>query len=77
MITIDSLSKKYGATTVVDDISFVAPSRPGDRLPGSERGRQVHLDADDGRPHRTHLGNVPPSPAAGSRTFPTRGARSA
>ncbi len=26
MITIDSLSKKYGHTTVVDDISFVAPA---------------------------------------------------
>ncbi len=26
MITIDSLSKKYGASTVVDDISFVAPA---------------------------------------------------
>ena len=26
MITIDSLSKKYGDTTVVDDISFVAPA---------------------------------------------------
>jgi len=25
-------------------------------LPGSERGRQVHLDAHDGRPHLTHLG---------------------
>ncbi len=26
MITIDSLSKKYGASTVVDDVSFVAPA---------------------------------------------------
>ena len=26
MITIDSLTKKYGADTVVDDISFVAPA---------------------------------------------------
>ena len=26
MITIDSLTKKYGASTVVDDISFVAPA---------------------------------------------------
>ena len=29
---------------------------PGDRLPRSERCRQVHLDADDGRPHHAHLG---------------------
>ena len=29
MITIDSLTKKYGATTVVDDISFTARRTAG------------------------------------------------
>ena len=56
MITIDYLTKKYGATPS----STTSPSRPGGpghRLPGSERGRQVHLDADDGRPHHPHVGN--------------------
>ena len=35
MITIESLTKKYGATTAVDDISFIAARGPRDRLPRS------------------------------------------
>ena len=77
MITVDSLTKKYRKTTVVDDISFVAPAGRVTGFLGPERGRQVHLDADDGRPHPAHLGHAPPSTAAGSPTCPTRAWRSA
>ncbi len=77
MITIDSLTKKYGASTVVARHQLHRPSRPGDRLPRPERGRQVHLDADDGRPDRRPPRAPPPSSVAGSPTCPTRAARSA
>ena len=43
MITIDTLTKKYGASTAVDNISFTAKSGPRDRLPRAERCRQVDV----------------------------------
>ena len=76
MITIDSLSKKYGATTVVDDISFVAPAgRVTGFLGPNGAGKSTSMRMMVGLTHPPR--EVPPSPVAGSRTFPTRDARSA
>ena len=52
MITVSGLTKKYGDRTVVDDVSFDAGARHGDRLPRPERRRQDDDDADDDRPGR-------------------------
>ena len=49
MITVESLTRRYGGFTAVDDVLHRA-ARPGHRLPRSERRRQVHHDAHDGRP---------------------------
>jgi hypothetical protein len=49
MITIERLTKKYGPTVAVDDVSFTAAARPGDRLPRPQQGRQVDHHADHGR----------------------------
>ena len=52
MITVEHLTKKYGAFTAVDDVTFTAEPGPGDRLPRPQRRRQVHHHAGHGRPHR-------------------------
>ena len=77
MITVESLTKKYGGFTAVDDVSFTAAVRPRDRLPRPERRRQVHHHADHGRAHPRHAPAPPRSPAGGSPTCPTPGSRSA
>ncbi len=51
MITIDSLTKKYGEHHRRHDISFTARSGRVTGFLGPERRRQVHVHADDGRPH--------------------------
>ena len=51
MITIERLTKRYGTTLAVDDVSFTARPGPGDRLPRTERRREVHHPADHGRAH--------------------------
>ena len=77
MITVESLTKKYGGFTAVDDVTLHRRARPGDRLPRPQRRRQVDHHADHGRPHPADLGHAPPSPGAGSPTCPTPAARSA
>ena len=49
MIEISHLSKRYGALTAVDDITFNVQRRRGARLPRPERRRQVDHDEDDHR----------------------------
>ena len=49
MIEAKGLTKRYGATVAVDDLSFEVETRQGDRLPRPERGRQVDHHADDPR----------------------------
>ena len=49
MITVEGLTRRYGAFTAVDDVSFVCRARDGDRLPGAQRRRQDDHDAGDGR----------------------------
>ena len=76
MITIDSLTKKYGRTTAVDDVSFVAhPGRVTGFLGPNGAGKSTTMRMVVG------LTNPPrarrPSPAARSRTCPTRAGRSA
>ena len=77
MITIERLTKKYGTTLAVDDVSFTARAGPGDRLPRTERRREVHHPADHGRAHPTRRRAAPPSPGATTSTCPTPDSRSA
>ncbi len=44
------LSKRYGSTLAVDDLTFTVQPGPGDRLRRAERRGQVDHDADDPRP---------------------------
>ena len=51
MIEAAGLTKRYGATVAVQDLSFtIAP--PGDRVPRAERCREIHHDAADPGPGR-------------------------
>ena len=76
MITIDNLTKKYGHTTAVDDVSFVAqPGRVTGFLGPNGAGKSTTM--------RMVVGLTKPTSGyvdvAGrpSRTCPTRAARSA
>ena len=76
MITIDSLTKKYGRTTVVDDVSFVArPGRVTGFLGPNGAGKSTTMRMVVGltNPRRAPR----PSPDTRSRTCPTRAGRSA
>ena len=77
MITVESLTKKYGGFTAVDDVTLHRPARPGHRLPRPQRRRQVHDDAGHGRAHAAPRPAPPRSAAAASPTCPTRASRSA
>ena len=48
MIEASGLSKRYGATLAVDDLSFTV--LPGQVTGFPERGREIHDDAPDPRP---------------------------
>ena len=53
MIAAHTLTKRYGSTLAVDDLSFeVSPGR-GDRVSRTERVREVHDHADDHGPGHT------------------------
>jgi ABC-2 type transport system ATP-binding protein len=76
MITINSLTKKYGDTTVVHDISFTARSGrvTGFLGPnGAGKSTTLRMMSASPRPPRAR----PASPVANSPTYPTPGARSA
>ena len=47
MIEAVDLTKRYGSQVAVDGVSFTVAARPGDRVPGPERGGQVDHDAAD------------------------------
>ena len=51
MITLENVTKRYGGFTAVDDVSFSALPGTGDRLPRTQRCRQVDEHAGDGRAH--------------------------
>ena len=72
MITVDGVTKNYGGHLAVDDVSFIAAARPGHRLPGAERRRQVHDDADHGRSHAGHPRHASRSAATATPTSRTR-----
>jgi hypothetical protein len=55
MITVENLSKTYGDTSVIRDISFQGSARPSHRLPRPQRRRQIDVDADDGRHDFTNV----------------------
>ena len=47
MIEVENLTKRYGAHTAVDGVSFRCDPGHRDRVPRTERGRQVHDAAHD------------------------------
>ena len=76
MIEARGLTKRYGATVAVEDLSFTVPPGQVTGFLGPERRRQVHHDAADPRPGRARLrvghGQRPavrglPAPAVGGR----------
>ena len=76
MIEAESLTKRYGGSTAVHDVSFTLRAGHRDRLPWPQRCGEVDHDADDLRPGPAHRrpGRVAGLPFASS---PTPGAASA
>jgi ABC-type enterochelin transport system ATPase subunit len=56
MIMATSLTKRYGATTVVDDVSFTSPPGTVTGYLGPKRRRRVHHLAHAGRSQRPDAG---------------------
>ena len=50
MIQANDLTKRYGKTVAVDEVSFTVEAWAGDRLPRPQRGRQVNHHAHDPGP---------------------------
>ena len=46
MIEVKSVSKNYGTTRALDQVSFSVEKQPNPRLPGTKRGGQEHGDED-------------------------------
>ena len=77
MIEVEHLTKRYGDVVAVDDISFTVQARACDRLPRTERGRQVDDDADDPRASMPRRRAACSSTAADTANSTRRCARSA
>ena len=60
-ITAVGLTKRYGAVTAVEDLSFDVARRRGHRVPRAQRRRQDHDPADGARPGRARRRATPPS----------------
>ena len=70
MIEAAGLTKRYGQTLAVDNLSFTVQPRAGHRLPRPERGGQVHHHADDPRAWTTRPAARSPSAASATTTEP-------
>ncbi len=56
MIEAKHLTKRYGKTVAVNEVSFTVQARAGDRLPRPQRGRQVDHHAHGPGPGRPDFG---------------------
>ena len=76
MITVESVTRNFGAFTAVDDVGFIAEARRVTGIPRPQRRRQVDHHADPGRPDQAHLGKRHHLRGAATWTCPTPDSRS-
>ena len=55
VIEVEGLTKRYGSTLAVDDLSFSVTAGNGHRVPRAERRREVDDDARDSRPRASDV----------------------
>ncbi len=77
MITAHSLTKRYGAATAVDDLTFEVPPGGGHRVPRAERVGQIDDHAHDHGPRRPRRGIGPDRRQAASPSWRGPSGRSA